>query len=324
MKTNIFYLLSIALQFCIIAQAHAFQLQPSDEAEAFKVGGYLLTDGKWRSECNEPLALSFTPAKIESVTDLNGDGLPDVVITEGGIACYGNTGSGFTIVSKQSNKTWKPMLSSTGIPSFLKTKGVNNWPDIEIGGPGFCFSIWRWNGKSYEINRYEYKGKSCKSDLSSVASASEVNYAWWVTYRYEPTSNEFKEIKASDLNEDFESLSVFSCDPPATFSVEECEEIERNGLTLQATGDFNSDGVKEIWHLGVAKTKKGQYYKFLMAMSENGDLLHFLNIEYNKPGFSVFSVREHSLSWAMCMECGDLADLVWSDGAFKLDWLGDY
>ncbi len=162
MKIKLVYLVATALQFCIIESVLAAQLQPSDEAEAFKAGGYLLKDSKWHSECNEPTELSFTPAKIESVTDLNGDSLPEVIISEGGTACYGNTGYGFTIISKQSNNTWKPMLSSTGIPTFLKTKGVNGWPDIEIGGPGFCFSVWRWNGKSYEINRYEYEGKSCK------------------------------------------------------------------------------------------------------------------------------------------------------------------
>lgn len=162
MKIKLVYLVATAVQIFLIESALAVQLQPSDEAEAFKAGGYLLTDGKWHSECNESTALSFTPAQIESVTDLNGDSLPEVIISEGGTACYGNTGAGFTIVSKQSSNSWKPMLGSTGIPAFLKTKGVDGWPDIEIGGPGFCFSVLRWNGKSYEINRYEYEGKSCK------------------------------------------------------------------------------------------------------------------------------------------------------------------
>ncbi len=162
MKIKLVYLVATALHFCAIESAFAIQLQPAGEAEAFKAGGYLLTDNKWHSECNEPTERTFVPARIESVTDLNGDGLPEAIISEGGVACYGNTGSGFTVVSEQSNNTWKPMLSSSGIPRILKTKGANGWPDIEIGGPGFCFSVWRWNGKSYEINRYEYKGKTCK------------------------------------------------------------------------------------------------------------------------------------------------------------------
>lgn len=157
MNIGLIYFLA-ALQFFFIGSALAL---PLDETAAFKAGGYLLTNGKWRSECNDPLTLSFSPAKIDSVTDLNGDGLPEVIISESGIACYGNTGVGFTLVSKQSETVWKRMLSSTGIPKFLETKGVDEWPDIEISGPGFCFSIWRWNGKIYELNRYEHEGKSC-------------------------------------------------------------------------------------------------------------------------------------------------------------------
>jgi hypothetical protein len=44
----------------------------------------------------------------------------------------------------------------------LKTKGKDGWPDISVGGPGFCFPVQRWNGKAYELNRCEYEGKRCK------------------------------------------------------------------------------------------------------------------------------------------------------------------
>ena len=32
----------------------------------------------------------------------------------------------------------------------------------QMGGPGFCFPVWRWNGKAYALNRFEYEGKRCK------------------------------------------------------------------------------------------------------------------------------------------------------------------
>ena len=47
-----------------------------------------------------------------------------------------------------------------GMPEFLATK-VNGWPELEVGGPGFCFSVVRWNGKAYVNNRLEYEGKRC-------------------------------------------------------------------------------------------------------------------------------------------------------------------
>jgi hypothetical protein len=54
------------------------------------------------------------------------------------------------------------MHDETAMPNFLATKGVGGWPDIEMGGPGFCFPVWRWNGKAYALNRFEYEGKRCK------------------------------------------------------------------------------------------------------------------------------------------------------------------
>jgi len=49
-----------------------------------------------------------------------------------------------------------------GVPEFLSSKGKDGWPDISIGGPGFCFPVQRWNGREYAVHRHEYEGKACK------------------------------------------------------------------------------------------------------------------------------------------------------------------
>ena len=72
------------------------------------------------------------------------------------------TGQGFWLVSKRADGSWKLMTGGPGIPEFLKTTGVNGWPDVSVGGPGFCFPVERWNGKEYKLQRYEYEGKQCK------------------------------------------------------------------------------------------------------------------------------------------------------------------
>ena len=51
---------------------------------------------------------------------------------------------------------------NTGLPQFLKTQGAQGWPDISVGGPGFCFPVQRWNGREYKLQRWEYEGKACK------------------------------------------------------------------------------------------------------------------------------------------------------------------
>ena len=133
-------------------------LQAADEAAAFKAAGFTKRGAAWRSGCDDPASTG----SIDKVADLNGDGLPEAVLTEGGTFCYGNTGQAFWLVSKLANGSWKLMTNATGIPEFLKTKGIDGWPDVSIGGPGFCFPVARWNGREYKFQRWEYDGKACK------------------------------------------------------------------------------------------------------------------------------------------------------------------
>jgi hypothetical protein len=136
-------------------------LRSDDEAAAFKAAGFKKRGGTWHS-CDDPGTLTYSPGSIDKVADLNGDGLPEVVLTEGGTFCYGNTGQGFWLVSKLGNGSWRLMTGGPGIPEFLKTKGVDGWPDVSVGGPGLCFPVERWNGTAYKVHRWEYNGKACK------------------------------------------------------------------------------------------------------------------------------------------------------------------
>jgi hypothetical protein len=128
----------------------------------FKAAGFTKRGNAWRSGCNDPGTPSYTSGSIDKVADLNGDGLPDALLTEGGTYCYGNTGQGYWLLTKLANGNWKLLSSGTGILVFLKTKGADGWPDISIGGPGFCFPVERWNGRQYKFQRWEYDGKACK------------------------------------------------------------------------------------------------------------------------------------------------------------------
>src|SRR3546814_21089127 len=61
---------------------------------------------------------------------LNGDGRPEAVVTSYGTYCYGMTGQGYALLSKQPNGGWRMMDGGQGIPEFLATKGAGGWPDI--------------------------------------------------------------------------------------------------------------------------------------------------------------------------------------------------
>lgn len=161
MKLNILFANVPVMLLCASALGATARLSPADEAAAFKAAGYTLKGKQWRS-CDDPTP-SYTPGMIQEVRDLNGDGRPEAVLTEGGTFCYGHTGQGYSLVSQQVNGTWKLITAGTGIPNFLNTKGVGGWPDLEIGEPGFCFPVERWNGRQYVLHRHQYEGKRCRS-----------------------------------------------------------------------------------------------------------------------------------------------------------------
>jgi len=131
---------------------------PADRAAIYKAAGATRRGSAWAMCADDGQAR----AAIESVADLNGDGRPEAVVTENSLQCYGGDEAAFALVSKQANGSWKSVFASQGVPQFLKTKGVGGWPDISIGGQGFCFPVVRWNGREYVNHRRQYQGKPCR------------------------------------------------------------------------------------------------------------------------------------------------------------------
>ena len=134
-------------------------LSDADRAAVFKAAGAVQRDGKWIICGDDP---SPSGASIDEVRDLNGDDRPEAVVSESGTFCYGFTGTGFQLLSRQADGSWRRITQDIGIPEFLQTKGAGGWPDISVGGPGFCFPVQRWNGREYAVQRHEYEGKPCK------------------------------------------------------------------------------------------------------------------------------------------------------------------
>jgi hypothetical protein len=131
-----------------------------DDDAAFKAAGFKLRDDGWHA-CDDPGTASYLTGQIEQVADLNGDGAPEAVITESSAYCFGGAGTAYYLVSSDAAGKWRLVDKGEGFATFLKTRGKDNWPDLEVGGPGFCFPVLRWDGADYVPNRKEYEGKPC-------------------------------------------------------------------------------------------------------------------------------------------------------------------
>lgn len=136
---------------------------PEIEREAiFRAAGYDEREGQWKAcDGNGDVFLDEEWIAGGAVRDLNGDGLPEVIVGDGGTFCHGMTGQGYVILTPAAGG-WRVIHSNSGIPSFLETRGADGWPDIEVGGPGFCFPVLRWTGTEYALHRQQYEGQPCE------------------------------------------------------------------------------------------------------------------------------------------------------------------
>ncbi len=151
---------TLALVPAIALAQPAPPLPAAEQAAILTAAGATRTGGKWLICAEDPQSAG---AVIDQVRDLNGDGRPEALVVEDGLFCNGSSGMRFSLVSKQANGQWRELFASSGMAEILPTKGTGGWPDISVGGPGFCFPVVRWNGTAYANHRLEYEGKPCRA-----------------------------------------------------------------------------------------------------------------------------------------------------------------
>jgi hypothetical protein len=86
--------------------------------------------------------------------DLNHDGTPEVLVTYGNSCISGITGSSVLLFVKRDGR----YEANLGFPAAEVTPLESShlgYADLLIGGRGFCFPVWRWNGQRYEHLRNE-------------------------------------------------------------------------------------------------------------------------------------------------------------------------
>ena len=113
--------------------------------------GFKLTKDKKRFKSDENEEYAFEAETIP--TDMNKDGNEEIFIAYGNTYTSGNTGSEIVLFVKNKSGTFEKNLGFPGMmPQALLTSNLG-YSDLVIGGPGFTFPIWRWNGAKYALSR---------------------------------------------------------------------------------------------------------------------------------------------------------------------------
>ena len=86
-------------------------------------------------------------------TDLNGDGKEEIFILFGNTYTSGATGSSIVMYIKNSGGKYVSNLGFPGTLPYALPAPAKAYPDLIIGGMGFSFPVWKWNGKAYAYNR---------------------------------------------------------------------------------------------------------------------------------------------------------------------------
>lgn len=151
---------------------------------------------------------------------------------------------------------------------------------------------------------------------------AESTRSWWLDYRYEPTTTQVLGVSAQEISKDFEYIAILKCGEGATFSTEQCSDIENIGAKLSITGDFNKNGDIERFYSAVAKSSTNKYYKVILIFDDNGKFKQFLYELAYENTFSVL-IEKHRLIWGMCLYCGHLAFIEWLDDKWQLNWVDE-
>jgi hypothetical protein len=143
-------------------KASVAALTAADRTAIFRAAGAKpIAPDKWRMCADDGGRFGY--AEIIAARDVNGDGRPEAIVSEGGTACYGGVGQAYSLVTKRADGRWTKMFDDTGILIFKKTRGADGYPDIINGGPGMCFGVLRWNGHEYAlIGGNDGDGHSCR------------------------------------------------------------------------------------------------------------------------------------------------------------------
>ncbi len=105
-------------------------------------------------------------------TDLNKDGKEEIFVVFGNSFTSGHAGSSVVLFIKNASGGYATNLGFPGTAPLLMPTSNKGYPDLLIGGPGFEFPVWRWNGKDYAHYKIMKEKELQNTEAKSLEEAS--------------------------------------------------------------------------------------------------------------------------------------------------------
>ncbi|MGA8206308.1 MAG: hypothetical protein WB812_17465 [Woeseiaceae bacterium] len=131
----------------------AGQLSASDRSEVLASLGIQLADDG--TTILDPVChLAMDPPDVR-LDDLNGDGRPELSINGGNTCSAGDTGAVLWLFGRGPDGRYRIILNTLAFGYRATGHRVDAYPDLVLGGPGFCHAVWRWTGSAYDFDHSE-------------------------------------------------------------------------------------------------------------------------------------------------------------------------
>jgi hypothetical protein len=149
-------------------------LTAADRNQVYKNLGFRLSKDKKQFVSAEDEGSEYPFSAQVYPADLNKDGKEEVFVVFGNTYTSGMTGSSVVLFIKNTTGSYATNLGFPGTPPDLMPTNNKGYPDLLIGGPGFEFPIWRWNGKEYTYFKKIKEQELLKTKVKSIDEISGI------------------------------------------------------------------------------------------------------------------------------------------------------
>ena len=128
------------------------RLSEEEQSEIFAQLGLRISDDAKvlvDETCGQPVTYAV------EFRDLNADGTDEVIVDAGNGCMSGAAGTSVTVFRRAPSGGYEPVLGLPGMIAEVREAANIAYPDLLVGGPGFCFGLWRWDGEQYAHFRNE-------------------------------------------------------------------------------------------------------------------------------------------------------------------------